>query len=74
MDPDQRIQPFAFLTHTHGKGVHASGWVVRDNSTWFPIGMRNPQVRKFFNDSQSLQMSFVIGMDINFMWPDKDVK
>ncbi len=46
---DQTIHPFAFLTHTHSKGIHASGWVVRDNSTWTPIGMRNPQVTKMLN-------------------------
>ena len=44
------IKPFAFLTHTHSKGVWASGWVVRNmgdpqEEHWEEIGSRDPQVR-----------------------------
>ena len=35
--------PFAFLAHTHGLGIHGSGWIVR-NDSWTLIGEANPQV------------------------------
>ena len=40
---NELLIPFAFLTHTHGLGIHSSGWIVR-NDTWTLLGEANPQV------------------------------
>ena len=41
---NELLIPFAFLTHTHGLGIHSSGWIVR-NDIWTLLGEANPQVK-----------------------------
>merc|ERR1712141_205861 len=52
-DAQYPLIPFAFLTHTHGLGIHASGWIVR-NGEWTLIGEADPQDPQSFYPVKSM--------------------